>query len=224
MAAGANVKAVQQMLGHKSAAITMDVYADLFDSDLDDVAARMDAQRCRALSAHALSTDHGDAPGILGIVRDGAGSTVQAPVYPGPDGSWLLGVYLDSDFEFPVDVTISLEDVGGPSAGMMFALGSIDEMTPGAMTGGRHIAGTGTIDPDGNVGPIGGIEQKIPGARDAGAELFLVPQDNCAEALGAANGDMQLVRVSTLDQAIKTIKAWVKDPKTELPSCKDVVG
>lgn len=71
VSAGASVKAVQTMLGHKSAAMTLDVYSDLFDSDLYDVAARMNAQQDRVLAAHDLNTDGGDVPGILGIVRDG---------------------------------------------------------------------------------------------------------------------------------------------------------
>nr|WP_255459637.1 S16 family serine protease [Micrococcus sp. TA1] len=155
----------------------------------------------------------------LGIVRDGTGSTVQVPVYPGPDGSWLLGVYLDSDFEFPVDVTISLEDVGGPSAGMMFALGIIDEMTPGAMTGGRHIAGTGTIDPDGTVGEIGGIVQKVAGAREAGAEHFLAPAGNCEVLAGRVPEGIDVYAVGTLDEARSAVEALGKGQAPRAPAC-----
>jgi Lon-like protease len=158
-------------------------------------------------------------PVDLGIVRDGAGNTVQVPVYPGPDGSWLLGVYLDSDFEFPVDVTISLEDVGGPSAGMMFALGIIDEMTPGAMTGGQHIAGTGTIDPDGTVGEIGGIVQKVAGAREAGAEHFLAPAGNCEVLAGRVPEGIDVYAVGTLGEARSAVEALGKGQAPRAPAC-----
>ncbi len=161
----------------------------------------------------------GGEPVELGIVRDGTGSTVQVPVYPGPDGSWLLGVYLDSDFEFPVDVTIALEDVGGPSAGMMFALGIIDEMTPGAMTGGEHVAGTGTIDPDGTVGEIGGIVQKVTGARDAGAEHFLAPAGNCEALAGRAPEGIDVYAVGTLGEARSTVESLGTGQVPRAPAC-----
>jgi PDZ domain-containing protein len=121
----------------------------------------------------------------------------------------------------PVDVTVNIdESIGGPSAGLMFSLGIYDTLTPGALTGGRTVAGTGTMDASGKVGPIGGIQQKIVGARDAGAELFLVPPANCADALGAPNGDMRLVRAPTMHSARESIQAWVQDPDADLPSCE----
>jgi PDZ domain-containing protein len=139
------------------------------------------------------------------------------------DGTPRVGVRTGPSFVFPFDVGINIDPrIGGPSAGLMFSLAIYDTLTQGSLTGGKNIAGTGTIDPEGNVGPIGGIQQKIPGARDAGAELFLVPEENCAEALTAANGDMRLARVKTLDQALEAVRTWVADPKAELPSCKDV--
>jgi len=97
---------------------------------------------------------------------------------------------------------------------LMFSLAIYDKITPGDLTGGAHVAGTGTMDQTGAVGPIGGIQQKIAAARDAGAELFLVPADNCAEALGG-NYDpdkMRLVKVSTMEQALGDVQAWVKNP------------
>jgi PDZ domain-containing protein len=77
------------------------------------------------------------------------------------------------------------------------------------------------MDASGNVGPIGGIQQKVVGARDAGAELFLVPPENCAEALGAPNEDMRLVRADTMHDAREAIQTWVKDPDADLPSCEE---
>lgn len=155
--------------------------------------------------------ESGGEPVELGIIRDGREMTVQIPVYPGPGETWLIGVYLDSTFDFPVDVTITLENVGGPSAGMMFALGLVDELTPGPMTGGRHIAGTGTIDPDGTVGPIGGVVQKVAGAREAGAETFLAPAENCAELAGRVPDGMTVYAVSTLGQARQHVEDLGRD-------------
>jgi PDZ domain-containing protein len=124
--------------------------------------------------------------------------------------------------DFPFDVTVGINpSIGGPSAGLMFSLGIYDTLTPGSLTDGHTIAGTGTIDASGRVGPIGGIQQKIVGARNAGAQLFLVPPDNCAEALGAPNGDMRLVKAPTMHSARESIEAWVDDPDADLPSCQD---
>ena len=105
-------------------------------------------------------------------------------------------------YKFPFKVNINVGDVGGPSAGMMFSLGIMDKLTPGAMTGGKSIAGTGTITPEGEVGPIGGIQQKMVGARDAGATVFLTPADNCAEAVKAVPDGLTLVKVATLHEAV----------------------
>ena len=83
-------------------------------------------------------------------------------------------------YDFPFDVSVRLgDDIGGPSAGLMFSLGVYDTLTPGSLTGGNDVAGTGTIDERGRVGPIGGIQQKIVAAADAGAKIFLVPPANC---------------------------------------------
>lgn len=155
--------------------------------------------------------ESGGEPVELGIIRDGREMSVEVPVYPGPDGTWLIGVYLDSTFDFPVDVTITLENVGGPSAGMMFALGLVDELTPGPMTGGRHIAGTGTIDPDGTVGPIGGIVQKVAGAADAGAEAFLTPAEHCTELAGRVPEGITVYSISTLGQARQVVEDLGQD-------------
>ncbi len=94
----------------------------------------------------------------------------------------VVGIQAGTDHVFPFTIDIKLADVGGPSAGLMFALGIVDKLTPDSLTGGRFVAGTGTIDDKGEVGPIGGIEMKLVGARNAGAEYFLTPADNCAAA------------------------------------------
>ena len=102
-------------------------------------------------------------------------------------------------------VTINLMDVGGPSAGMMFALGIIDKLGPESLTGGKHIAGTGEIDNAGVVGPIGGIVQKLTGARDNGATLFLAPAANCAEVIGHIPAGLTVARVATLSDALAAL-------------------
>ena len=103
----------------------------------------------------------------------------------------------------------------------MFSMGIYDVLTPGSLTGGKVIAGTGEIDPQGKVAPIGGIQQKMVAAQAAGAKLFLSPADNCAEAL-EGNYDpkkMRLVKVDRLDGAIADVRAWVKNPDVALPRC-----
>jgi len=139
------------------------------------------------------------------------------------DGRPQIGIQLGTQTDdFPVDVTIGIDPtIGGPSAGLMFSLGIYDTLTPGSLTGGKAVAGTGTIDASGNVGPIGGIQQKIVGAKNDGAQLFLVPPDNCDEAVGAHNGDMRLVEAATTHSAIQSIEAWVKNPDATLPTCGD---
>jgi PDZ domain-containing protein len=139
------------------------------------------------------------------------------------DGHPQVGIQVGTQTtKFPVDVTIAINpDIGGPSAGLMFSLGIYDTLTKGSLTDGRTIAGTGTIDAAGNVGPIGGIQQKIAGARDDGARLFMVPPDNCDEAVGAANGDMRLVEAPTTHSALQSIEKWVADPDAKLPTCGD---
>ena len=109
------------------------------------------------------------------------------------------------------DIRISLGDIGGPSAGLMFALAVVDKLTPGELTGGRFVAGTGTINSDGAVGPIGGIPFKMRAAKDAGATAFMVPAGNCSEALANAPDGLQLLRVGTLREAVAGLDALNAD-------------
>jgi PDZ domain-containing protein len=135
------------------------------------------------------------------------------------DGRTVLGIMIDPQFHFPFSVKIQIDDIGGPSAGMMFALGIIDVLTPGAMTGGNHLAGTGTIDSDGTVGAIGGIQEKMIGARRAGASWFLSPADDCGEVVGHVPDDLRVVRVSTLHEARQAVTAIAAGTGDSLPSC-----
>jgi PDZ domain-containing protein len=148
-----------------------------------------------ALGEHGTET-----PAELDVLRGGEMLALEAtPEAVG--GQAVLGVGVRMRYEFPIDVQIRLDDVGGPSAGMMFALGIVDKLTPGAMTGGELVAGTGTIDSDGSVGGIGGIRQKLWGADEHGTEWFLAPEANCDEVVGHVPDGLEVFAVSTLDEA-----------------------
>jgi PDZ domain-containing protein len=150
-----------------------------------------------------------------------AGHLVHLAITPTTSGGHqIVGVILQIGYRFPFKVSVDInKNIGGPSAGLMFALSIYDTLTPGSLTGGQEVAGTGTILADGTVGEIGGIQQKIAGARQDGAQLFLVPPANCADALGGDNGSMRLAKAATLDDAISEVKAWVADHNAPLPSC-----
>lgn len=143
------------------------------------------------------------------------------PVDPDAPAQPYVGLSIGTSFQAPFDIDFADSNVGGPSAGMMFSLGIIDMLTEGQMNGGEHVAGTGTIDPAGNVGPIGGIQQKLVGATDAGALLFLAPAANCDEVMGAIPDGLTVVPVQTLGQARDVVETWADDPTTQFPQCGD---
>jgi PDZ domain-containing protein len=153
------------------------------------------------------------------VRRGGAEQDVVTRTIRGEDGQTLLGVFLDPKFQFPFQVKIDIPDVSGPSAGMVFALGIIDNLTPGDLTGGEQVAGTGTIDADGSVGPIGGIQQKLVGARQAGARYFLAPSANCDEVRDHVPDGLQVVKVATLTEARRAMDAIATDKAASLPTC-----
>lgn len=131
----------------------------------------------------------------------------------------MVGIKAGTDHTYPFTIDIKLADVGGPSAGLMFALGIVDKLTPGDLTGGKFVAGTGTIEDNGKVGPIGGIEMKTVGARDKGAEYFLTPKDNCASAASDVPDGLTLVKVNTIKDAVESLKAISKGDTADLPKC-----
>ncbi|MFF0284871.1 PDZ domain-containing protein [Streptomyces sp. NPDC005262] len=131
----------------------------------------------------------------------------------------IVGIQAGTDHTFPFEIDIKLADVGGPSAGLMFSLGIVDKLTPGQLTGGKFIAGTGTIDDQGKVGPIGGINMKLVGARNAGARYFLTPGDNCKAAASDTPGGLTLVKVKTIDDAKKSLEKIRAGDTAGLPSC-----
>lgn len=155
----------------------------------------------------------------LAVVRDGRRRAVTVDAGKGEDGKAIIGVVIEEGADFPFDIDIQIERVGGPSAGLMFALGIVDKLTPEDLTGGRFVAGTGTIDDAGAVGPIGGIQQKIAAARERKAEYFLTPSGNCSDALGVSHGDVRLVEVGTLDAALDALSDIRHGDTAALPAC-----
>lgn len=145
-------------------------------------------------------------PRQLVVNRHGEIRTVAVPTAKGEDGNPRLGVKIEQKQPHPFELTIELDRIGGPSAGLMFALGIIDTLKPEDLTGGMIIAGTGTIDTEGKVGPIGGIPQKLVASKAAKAKAFLTPAANCAEALQNAQSGLPLVRVATLDEALSALE------------------
>ncbi|MEV5907547.1 PDZ domain-containing protein [Streptomyces chartreusis] len=131
----------------------------------------------------------------------------------------IVGISAGTDHTFPFSIDIKLADVGGPSAGLMFSLGLYDKLTPGSLTGGKFVAGTGTIDDAGKVGPIGGIEMKTIAAREKGAQYFLTPADNCATASRDVPGGLTLVKVDTIDDALGALDDIRSGDTADLPKC-----
>ncbi|WP_329387124.1 S16 family serine protease [Streptomyces sp. NBC_01716] len=115
-----------------------------------------------------------------------------------------------------VDVTLHLADVGGPSAGLLFALGIVD-MLDGDLTGGRSIAGTGTISADGDVGAVGGVSLKTQAAARDGATVFLVPEAECTDARSELPDGMRLIPVRTLKDAVSSLRSLKRGGK--VPNC-----
>jgi PDZ domain-containing protein len=149
----------------------------------------------------------------LRILRDGTERDETLTVVADPDDPEAprLGLLLSSYLELPVDVHIDAGVIGGPSAGLMFSLAIVDLLQPEDLTGGVVIAGTGTIDRDGTIGAIGGIQQKVLGAVSRGddarpASVFLVPAGNLREAAAAPiDRDLTLVPVATLQEALEAL-------------------
>jgi PDZ domain-containing protein len=156
---------------------------------------------------HQLILDNGtDKPITVAFTRKGIEHSAQITPEATKSGPFL-GVFLFEKYTFPFPVKVQLQDVGGPSAGMMFALGIIDKLTPGELNGGKHVAGTGTISAYGVVGAIGGIRQKMYGARAAGATYFLAPASNCNEVRGHIPGGLTVYATSTLHQSVVDLEA-----------------
>lgn len=158
------------------------------------------------------------------IVRAGKAETIKVKTAPSDADATksALKVTIGTGYDFPVDVRVRIDDnIGGPSAGMMFTLAIYDTLTPGSITGGANIAGTGTMDPQGHVGGIGGIQQKLVAAQAAGAKLFIAPSSNCDEVRHGPYDahKMRVVKVSTFHAAVTAVEAWRKNHDAKLPTC-----
>ncbi|POM24781.1 Lon protease [Actinomadura rubteroloni] len=156
---------------------------------------------------------------VLTVRRGGKDQNIALTTVASDDGKRaVVGVVLGTGYTMPFKINISVGDIGGPSAGLMFSLAIVDKLTPGALTGGKFIAGTGQIDPDGTVQQIGGIQQKMIAARAAGATIFLTPKGNCADAAPVRPKGLRLVRADNLHQARQALEALTTG-KGAVPSC-----
>ncbi|MFT4008427.1 MAG: PDZ domain-containing protein [Nocardioidaceae bacterium] len=159
----------------------------------------------------------------LAITRKSKKKVVEVTTQANPDDASksMIGISMAAGekYDFPFSVKVDVpETIGGPSAGLIFALSIYDTLTPGKLLDGNDVAGTGEVDSEGTVGPIGGIRQKIAAAEAEGATLFLVPPGNCDEAM-VAHTDMRLVRADNVSSAITSIRAYAADHDATLPQC-----
>lgn len=143
--------------------------------------------------------------------------TVTSADNPDDPGVPNIGISIAETFTGDFDIDLTLEDIGGPSAGMIFSLGIVDKLTPDDLLAGRTVAGSGTISPDGTVGSVGGIRQKLIAAEGAGAELFLLPEAQCVQADGFIPEGLTAAPVRTLTEAIDVIRDWTAGQR--VPSC-----
>ena len=173
-----------------------------------EVIVRIDGERIdsRSEASRILHRASAGESLTLGVDSGDRMRTVQVKkgMCPGIDRP-LIGVSLVEPF--PFDISIESGDVGGPSAGLMWAIGLYDLLTPGDLTRGRTIAGTGAIDVDGKIGPIGGVRDKVVAARDADADILLVPKGNLKELRGVERGDLRVIAVSTFDEAVAALRS-----------------
>jgi PDZ domain-containing protein len=173
-----------------------------------------------AVQAIAAKTP-GDAVTVT-IERDSKQRSIDLVTRPDADDPSVprIGITLGTAYDYPIEINNNVgREIGGPSAGTMFALAIYDKLTPGELTGGKKIAGTGEITAEGVVGPIGGVRQKMAGADAAGASIFLVPAANCAEAADGDDHGLTLVKVTKLDDAISSLETLAADSKAEVPTC-----
>ncbi|MGL5850694.1 MAG: YlbL family protein [Phycicoccus sp.] len=189
--------------------------------EVDDVLVSVDGDAASSADAVRAAVQRA-APGSpvpVVVERDGSRRELQVPTAES-DGRTVLGVGLNLDYDLPVEATLNTGEVGGPSAGLMFSLAIYDVLTPGELTGGTEVAGTGTMSDAGTVGPIGGVRQKMVGARDAGAAWFLAPAEDCAQVVGNVPDGIRVVRVGTFDDALEAVQAIAADRADGLPTCR----
>jgi PDZ domain-containing protein len=163
----------------------------------------------------AITSHHTGEQVAFLVDRNNARTSVDVRV-AAADGQPRVGVELTERYEnLPLKLTIETENIGGPSAGLMFALSIIDRLTPADLTGGRRIAGTGELSVDREVLPIGGVAEKLVAARRQGATIFLIPKDNCPDVHGRVPAGLRLVRVATVDDALR----FLRQPELPAAGC-----
>ncbi len=157
-------------------------------------------------------------PMIIEVIRDSQPLSLE--ITPEKrETDWVIGAMVGYTYDFPVDIQLQLGDVGGPSGGLMFSLGILDTLSEGSMAAGYHVSGTGTINAVGEVGPIGGVGLKMIAAKNSGADLFLVPQGNCEEAIGQIPEGLSVVTVRDLSEALEAIDALTEGNQLPSVSC-----
>lgn len=189
-----------------------------------DLIREVDGQRVTS-STQAADLIGGRKPGTkvtITITRKGATETYELTTKADDQDASRsrIGIGVSTRYSYPFEIDNNVgRSIGGPSAGTMFALAIYDRLTPGPLTGGLKIAGTGEMAADGTVGSIGGVQQKIAGAHRQGAKIFLVPSANCAEAVKGDTHGLKLVRITKLDDAISSIEALAENRSAKVPTC-----
>jgi PDZ domain-containing protein len=155
------------------------------------------------------------------VLRDGRRLDLDVPTSESQfsEGQAAIGIIVGQAWDLPVDIEIDVPGrIGGSSAGLVFSLAIVDTLTPGELLDDAAVAGTGEINPDGTVGAISGIQQKIAAARDAGVTLFLAPSANCSSVSSSEPGEMRVVPVDSLDEAVDVLNA-ASEGGSDLPTC-----
>ncbi|MFA5605557.1 MAG: PDZ domain-containing protein [Leucobacter sp.] len=175
-----------------------------------------------AAAGHPVS-DFTDLRERIGATEAGRGLTVQVerdnqavevlldPQIPEGGISPMIGATIAVDYELPAEIEVALDDIGGPSAGLIFALGIVELLSPDTRLGDTSVFGTGTIDDRGAVGAIGGLEQKMWAASRAGGGAFLMPLDNCVDVPSTIPPGLDVFPVATLGEALESIDAAAEE-------------
>jgi len=155
------------------------------------------------------------------VIRQGAPRKIKVTSQAANDdpNAASVGIFISNHVQAEFEIDFALDSIGGPSAGLMFALGIIDELTPGNLTKGEKVAGTGTVTPAGEVGPIGGLWQKLAAASNQDVEIFLLPADNCDDVNRSEFRGMPLVPVKNVTEAVNYLRKWAIDGADSLPRC-----
>lgn len=192
----------------------------------DDILLAVDGEGLDGFSDLTTAVESGTIGQVLTVTieRDGSQQDVDFSLVDNGFGEPMMGVYIDPEFDLPIDVEVAIDSVGGPSAGLMFTLAIMDLLTEEDELNGAAVAGTGTMNSTGDVGAIGGIDLKMIGAERDGADWFLAPVANCAEVVGHIPEGLSVVAVEDIDDAYDAIVAIGAGQTASLPTCEAVAG